>query len=227
MAIRYYVVENPFQEGSYTPRVYAWGTITTSQIAERIVLETGLSRTDVYAVLNAISDHILRSLLEGYNVAIDGIGNFSLSLGEKLTSPEDEVSKAVRIRINLRPAGKLRQGLKRKATFERIVKAEHAPVITRMRDVASGQENRYTPGSIGEVMGLALRLNPDRADEGLFFIAADGVERRAEVYAQASRQRIVFLIPAGLSGEQRIEVRTRYNSARLRSGSYRHPLLPA
>ncbi len=227
MVIRYQVVENPFREGEYIPRVISLDTVELPQIIGDIVRETGLSETDVRAVLNAISDHTLRSLLDGHNVTIEGIGTFSVSLSEKLTSPESEVSEAVEIRVNLRPDAEIVNGLKREATFERVVRAELVPVITLMRDVATDQENRYTAGNIGELLGDNLAFDPAQTDEGLFFIAADGTETRVSTYAQHSNRRIIFLIPAGLSGEQRIVVRTRYDTSRLRSGAYRVPVQPA
>ncbi len=227
MTIFYQILENPLREGEYFPRVVPQGTVPLSTAMEAIVRETGVSDVDVAAVLHALSKQVRLALLDGRNITIDGLGTFSLSLSEKLTSADAEVSEAVEVRVNLRPDPELVEAIRREATFERVVKPERAPIITSFRDVATGQENRYTAGNIGEIVGEDLSFNPAAADEGVFFVAADGTEVRAPTYAQVGTRKLVFLIPAGLNGEQTVEVRTRYSTDRLRSTRYRTAILPA
>ncbi len=228
MTIRYQVVENPLREGEYFPRVVVESTATLENVIQTIVRETGVSETDVRAVLNAISSNARLILLDGRNIAIDGIGTFFISLSEKLPTANSEVSENVELRLNLRPDPKLVEEVRREAAFERVVRPERAPVITGFHDVATKQNDKYTAGNIGEIIGDNLNFDTTNADEGIFFIAtADDTETHVTTYAQAGKRKVVFLTPPGLSGEQYLEVRTRYNTPRMRVTRYRNKLQPA
>ncbi len=227
MTIQYQVVENSLREGEYFPRVVAGPTVPLDDTIKAIVRETGVSETDVKAVLNALQQRIVLALLDGRQILIDGLGLFSVSLSEKLPSADAEVSDAVEVRVNVRPDAGLLAAVRKEARFERVVRKERIPTITGFHDVATGESDRYTAGNIGELVGDDLQFDPGAADEGIFFIAADESEVRAATYAQVGRRKVLFLVPPGLSGEQQVEVRTRYGTQRMRVSRYRNPVLPA
>jgi hypothetical protein len=201
-------------------------TVQMPQTIEAIVRETGLSDTDVKAVVNALSQQTILALLNGNNIAIEGLGTFSLSLSEKLDSVEGTVSDAVEVRVNVRADAAILDQVRKDAQFEKVVKPPRAPIITGFQDVATGQGNQYTAGSIVTLSGEDLKFNTESADEGVFFIAADGTEVRATVYSRTGETKIDCLAPAGLTGAQTVELRTTYTSERLRSGTYSSSVTP-
>jgi nucleoid DNA-binding protein len=196
MTIQYEVTENPLQEGTYFPRVVPGDTVPMPRTLKAIVRETGVSRTDVKAVLDATAQRVQLALLEGNAIALEGLGIFSLSMSETLDRVEDKISDEMDLRVNVR-------------------------VDADLIDVATGQENAYTAGSIAHITGEDLTFDAGAADEGVFFVADDETETRATVYSDVGSTRVAFLVPADLSGEQSVEIRTRYGTQRLRSGGYR------
>jgi len=72
------------------------------------------------------------------------------------------------------------------------------PVPETYHDVASGTSNAtLTPNSVGRVTGRNLKLDPADPQQGVFFIGADGAERRAittcgfALWFRAARTRFV------------------------------------
>jgi hypothetical protein len=82
-----------------------------------------------------------------------------------------------------------------------------------------------TPGGLGKVTGRRLAFDPDDPQQGLFLVAADKSETRADAYGDIAPRKLVFLVPAGLaSGTYILEVRALFNNTDLRSGKLQQPL---
>ncbi len=88
MPIRYRVQPSNFTEGKYQAYPVPLGVIETARVIADIVQETGLSSTDVYAVLDALSRHTARWLATGYRVRLEGLGTFSVSMRGTLPTPD-------------------------------------------------------------------------------------------------------------------------------------------
>jgi predicted histone-like DNA-binding protein len=222
--IRYQVLANPLRDGEYFPWVMVDQTVQMSQTIESIVRETGLSDTDVKAVANALSQQTILALLNGNNIAIEGLGTFSLSLSEKLDSVEAAVSDAVEVHVNAHADVAILDRVSKDAQFKKVVKPPHVPIITGFQDVATRRIDQYIAGSIVTLSGEDLKFNTESTDEGVFFIAEDGSEVRVTVYSRAGETKIDCLAPIGLAGVQTVELRTTYISERLRSGTYNNPV---
>ncbi len=54
------------------------GTVTRADLAEALYKEIGLSRTESAALVEAVIDQIINSLISGENVKLAGFGTFSL-----------------------------------------------------------------------------------------------------------------------------------------------------
>lgn len=54
------------------------GTVTRADLAEALYREIGLSRTESAALVEAVIDQIIDSLIHGNNVKLAGFGTFSL-----------------------------------------------------------------------------------------------------------------------------------------------------
>lgn len=224
--IHYQVLPNPLREGEYFPRVLVGATIQMQQVVAAIVRETGVSETDVKAVTTALSQQVVLALLDGNNIAIEGLATFSLSLSEKLITMEAEVSNAVEVRVNARADATILEQVSKSAHFNKVVKPDRAPILAGFADVATGQPDKYTAGSIGTLSGEDLKFDTTAIDEGVFFVVESVAETRATVYSRTSETKLDFLVPPGLAGTQTVEVRTRYTTNRLRAGTYRNVITP-
>ena len=94
MKINFGVYNNPPVQGSEEPssqlhgRVISKGTFRLTELCENL-RELGVNSAQVKAVLDATSRFISRSLTDGYNVELEGIGTFSLSLRSRLIEEEE------------------------------------------------------------------------------------------------------------------------------------------
>jgi len=192
-----------------------------------IVNETTLSETDVRAVINALTRRVAAHLSDGNMPDLEDLASFSISIGEDLSGADATVSNAVEVRVNAQPAATLINTVRERATLEKVYKATRQPLVTALYDVASGGENVYTAGNIVRLRGDHLKFDPNANDEGVFFVGGNGSATRIPAYAQAGNRELVFLVPATLSGELTVEVRTRYETETLRTGRLLTPVRPA
>lgn len=189
------------------------------RLIANVVAETTLTETDVRAVLNALRRQIIACLLNGQIPELDGVVSFSASLGEDLPGLHANASSAATLRINARTAADLLRQMRSQARLERVYVRKRVPLLTVLFDVASGREQVYTPGNIARLHGDDLKFNPAAADEGIFFVAvSDGSRTQVVTYAQTGAREIIFLVPAGLSGEQTIELHTRFGGETVQVG---------
>jgi len=228
MPIEYEVVENKLQPGTYYPRVVAGDAVGLDHMLPNIVTKTALSATDVRGAISALIEEVTTVLADGRPVRLDGLCRFSMSLSETLTEPDAVVSPAVAVRVNARTDSALQGAVSAAARVSKTVRGLKKPVIVSYVDVASGARDRYAPASIGRISGDNLKLDASDAAQGVFFVAANGSETRAQVYSHIGSTRIDLLTPAGLSGTQGLVIRTRYSAAGgLRAETYAHELTAA
>jgi nucleoid DNA-binding protein len=226
MPIRYEVVANNLKPGSYYPRALPGDRVPLDRMIADIVNETALSETDVRAALNALTRRIAAHLSAGQVPELDDLVSFSVSIGEDLSGADAAVSNAVQIRINAQAAARLLNTVRERATLEKVYRAGRQPLVTALYDVASGGENVYTAGNIVRLRGDDLKFDPNATDEGVFFVG-NGSTTRIATYAQAGSREIIFLVPPTVSGEQTVEVRTRYGTETLRAGRMPTTVRPA
>lgn len=65
------------------PRVVPYGTIHTNDLIKEAEGRSGISGADIKRALQVIADMMAFRLDEGYNVELDGIGFFSVSLASR------------------------------------------------------------------------------------------------------------------------------------------------
>lgn len=99
MKIKFGVYPNPPAPGSEETtiqlhgRVISKGTFRLSDLCDDL-LELGVNSAQIKAVLDATGRFIRRSLTDGYNVELDGIGTFSLSLrSQQIVKEKVEVAE--------------------------------------------------------------------------------------------------------------------------------------
>lgn len=141
MKIRFGVYKNPPAQGSEEPssqlhgRVISKGTFRLSELCDNL-RDLGVNSAQVKAVLDATGKFIRQSLTDGYNVELDGIGTFSLSLrsqpiaeekkeGTEKAIEEQGVTRLTVDRINFKSNRRLLEQINRK--MELINISDHLP----------------------------------------------------------------------------------------------------
>jgi predicted histone-like DNA-binding protein len=92
MAINYILKANNSHlcNGKYFPKVVGRSNITTNKLANMIEAQCSATKSDVVAVLSALTDIMQNELQNGNKVLLDGIGYFWLTI--KATGAETEES---------------------------------------------------------------------------------------------------------------------------------------
>lgn len=132
MAIRYAVTKctNPNGiEGTtyYAPRVVKVDDYDMKELVDDINNATGMSDIDVRAVLAALNKQIVKGLLSGRTIVLEGVGRISVGMKTRCFSADtmaaSDFSPAAFIRgvhINFRPNPEILAELRMKKTFRRI-----------------------------------------------------------------------------------------------------------
>ena len=103
------------------------GELTMEKLARRINNSTTVTRSDCYAVLKSMKDHIIEALTEGQVVVLDDLGRFQVSLqgkcypAEVLTDKEFSPSSMIKgHRIVFRPDVELKKAVAMDFKLQRI-----------------------------------------------------------------------------------------------------------
>lgn len=109
MCARYRLVRNPNPTGekkkqALHPRVVPYGTVRINELMQSVEDRSGLSAADIKGALQIIADVMAERLEEGYNVELEGIGFFSLSLSSRPVMDKSEIrSESIHFRnVNFR-----------------------------------------------------------------------------------------------------------------------------
>lgn len=217
MSIPFTWTQNQLKLGTFYARVIPTSTDRSEDIISRIAERTLIAHEDCNAVLDGLDAEILKSLRAGRAVILDDFLGFNVSIEladpDAATSPKEKLDKDdYTLRLNVTPKPAWVRGLE---TAE-IVKTETSEARPSLLEVLAwgvDAPGSYAPGLPIEITGNDLTLPEDflsDATQGVFLIASDGTEYRAEVYRSATNRRIACVAPAGVSGTVDIEVRTRY-----------------
>ena len=119
MCARYKLAKNPDPTGnnskqSLHPRVVPYGTVRIKELMRDIESRSGLSSADIKGALQVIADVMAEQLDRGYNVELEGIGFFSVSLTARPVADQKEIrSESIHFRnVNFRCSKYLKSKLK-------------------------------------------------------------------------------------------------------------------
>ncbi|MEN9575820.1 MAG: hypothetical protein RL514_3675 [Verrucomicrobiota bacterium] len=102
-----------------------------------------------------------------------------------------------------------------------------APQIDRVIDNRTGDTDKYTASDVLEVDGEHFEIDPTDTAQGVFLTpVASGSAVRITRYLSVTPTRIEVLLPAGLTGQQRLMVVCKYDTSPLRSSTYTSALSP-
>lgn len=119
MGARYTLVRNPNPEGddkkqALHARVVPYGTVGIDQLMENAQGRSTFTAADIRGALQIIADLMAERLEEGYNVELEGIGFFSVSLSSRPVMEKKEIrSESIHFKnVNFRCGKYLRDKLK-------------------------------------------------------------------------------------------------------------------
>jgi len=167
MGANYKLVRNPDPTGTnkkkpFHARISPTDTVSIIELMEHAREFSTLSTADVKGALQLISDLLSTYLSNGYNVELDGIGYFSVSLNSRPVLEKNEIrSESVRFKnVNFRCHANLRRDLKgmtvtrlpeeKRESFSKEVREERLweylkrkPLITTRTYMSINQCNKY------------------------------------------------------------------------------------
>ena len=134
MAVRIKVVKSPNPGGEkgrnyYRARVIKQDDYTPEQMAEDINDSTSMSQSDVKGVLSALSKQMLKALLAGRAVVLEGIGRLKVGIDSRIITEEEVNTKGFNpidhingLHINFIPEKKVKKQLCDKRNLKRMKK---------------------------------------------------------------------------------------------------------
>ena len=233
MPIRYYLRPNPLpgRESQFISQVVSVDTVDEAGLIDRMAADgTGLDRTQLELAMKALTNTVAELLSDGHRVNVAGLAHFFPVMTGKFKGADDEFDKKRHV---LGVAAAVGQGLvdkvRAKAKLEKQSPADLTPTPTYYKESGDrAVSGKIIPGNIGTIHGRRLAFDPKVADEGIFFVSAEGPRRevRAGVYAVVQPAEIVFQVPAAIGkGRWALEVRARIRGGKqLRKGRLSSPL---
>ena len=155
---------------------------------------------------------------ESVNTSIMRVTGSIPGVFNELTDRFDEARHYVRLNMNPGPRVKRAAG---NIEVEKIEADRPEPALKLFEDIASNTTNEtLTPGGVAKITGSLLKVDPEAADQGLFFIASDGTATRSDTYIRNKPANLIAMVPDNLpSGEYSVEVRAlMHNTDNVRAG---------
>ena len=213
MPIDYELVQNKITDPpSFTPIVRHKGTVKLEQLMADIADASTLSPADIQATVTALIERIQVELERGNLVNIDGLASFSLSIKAQTAGPQDDLPANARICVNVKASRALAKAVAESSAANRVDARNQAPILLDVH-AGTGSLSALASKDVIRISGSQLHFNVDRLDEGVYLAPVDdGPAVRVETYIVHTRNRIVFVVPIGISGvehQYRLEVRSR------------------
>jgi hypothetical protein len=99
-----------------------------------------------------------------------------------------------------------------KVKMNKVQTPNIGPLITAVRDSLSGlTDGTLSAGGVLDISGSRLKVYPELADDGVYFIAADDTEYKAITLVENKFLRLIVMLPALPSGSYTLEVRTHFS----------------
>jgi len=210
MAIKYIVVPSPFAEGKFFARTLPGLPYTLDEAITAAIQETALTESEVQGVVTTLVRLRDEALAAGRKVDFGALGRYSLRVRASLDSPNDPLPPDYELVLAADVPRQTVTDLKSRVSVEREEVSAYQPVIHSFYDAASKQEGTvYTAGAPARISGAFLAFDGEDDEQGVFFVAADDTAVRATVYLTTGNKEVECSIPAGLTGPQSVEVRTR------------------
>ena len=198
--------------GAHLAQVQPTYTADLDDIVERIVGHgTTVARSDLYSALEDFFTAVEEMLQAGIFVRTP-LACFRVSLTGRFDGTEDSFDKARHeVLPRIIPASRLRKALRDHSEVVKQRRIPRRPYADKFVDVNTGVvDSVVTPGGGARLLGAVLKFDPADPAQGVFFIAADNSETRAEVVIRNMPGELSLLNPALPAGEYRLQVRAAF-----------------
>ncbi len=214
MSIRYYPTQNPLRPGTWRAVLLSGGRASLDAFLDHCATASTVGRADALATIEMMARWIEVHAADGREVDFGPLGHTRLGLGGEFAAEEAAIRPDQwRLTIGWEVAPRLQRRVAqvaRNAGLQRRPPPHRGPNLVQVVDLMTGRRDGYSPGGLLELTGARLKLDPARGDEGIFFCpAAGGAEARADRYVEVFPKRILAVVPAALTGPQRLIVRAR------------------
>lgn len=224
MPIPYFVYKTPLDnEPRYLGRILLKGTCDRPAVVNRMLgMGSSLTRTDINAVLELLTEAVAHLCLEGYRVDLQDLVKITPTLGGLFDRPGDTFQPGRNsVHLTAQVSKALNQRFSRKAAVTKVVANEVCPVIVQVVDSeAEPGHLELTLGHIVSVVGNRLKFDPGRSGEALRLVNArdpmDFVEVRS--FHKITRLQVVFRLPEVGFTEGYLELASHLGSQTLRVG---------
>lgn len=229
MTIQYALYKNKLataKNKTFTAKVKSYRSITEDALLDELADRgTTLTKTDIKAVLELLSESIERNLSRGNTINLP-FANFIPVIKGTFNDPNDQFRDSRhKISFSVSLGNRLRKLPKRGLRVKKIRPLTPRPVIEECVDLTTNTvDTRITPGGLAKLSGFSLKLDNNDEKQGIFLRIKGKKKIRITQYGQIRARDILFLIPEGLKkGNYSLEVYARFGSI-LRYGIFKKEL---
>jgi len=211
MKIKYYLIDNQMTEdpNDYRAQVAGYETVSEDEIFDYITRKgSAITTAEVMANYREIIEAHEHFLKQGYGINTEFIKVRPAIQG--VFKDKEDVFDPARHQIKFRvKLGKYYNEAAQNVKTEKVSPVNNAPLPEELIDIKSGTVNEIlTPDEPATLKGQRMKFDPEDADQGIFFIAADDTETRVTKIISEKTSEIIFMVPAGLAaGNYTLEVR--------------------
>lgn len=222
MPIQYSLRSNPLTAADdYVANVTSSRTADLDAVIDRMVSQgSSITRADILSVFENFEAALEGLLSEGANVILP-FANFSSSIKGIFDGPGDNFDPTRhQVVPNLQAGVKLRHAYRQNMAVQKQEPTVVLPSLLEYLDINTGERNTViTKGGMAQVTGHRLKFDRTDALQGIFLIDEQNNPIAITIIGENKPSRLMFMMPPDLpSGEYTLEVRTKINSDRLRSG---------
>ena len=214
MGIRYFLQDNPIKAGSQRAVLLRGEKATFEAFLDHCAEASTVGRADALAVVEMMRGWIEHHAADGREVDFGPLGQTRLGIAGVFAEREesirpDEWTLTISWQLAQRLKRRIDQAAK-KTGLERRPQPNWGPNVVQVTDLLTRRRDVYSPGNLLEMYGSGLNFDATQPDEGVFFRPeSGGVEVRCDNYMEVFPKTIRAIVPAILTGQQRVIVRRR------------------
>jgi hypothetical protein len=177
-----------------------------------LMLQRGtlMTKTDALAVLNNIEETAAYIIKNGgmLNLPLFHTG-FSISgVFDGATDVFDPTRHRLHVNIS---KGRLLREVEEEVKVTKVNTASPQPQILEVKDSVTGSiDQLLTSGGVVEITGVHIKITGKDPACGLYFVAEDDTETKAETFVQNLPSTLIAIVPALEAGNYRVKVVTQY-----------------
>ncbi len=214
MSIRYYLTGNPLKPEAQRAVLLTGDRASFDAFLDHCEAASTVGRADALAVVHMMAAWVEQHAGDAREVDFGPLGQTRLGMAGSFDPDAASVRPDEwRLTIGWRVAPRLQRRVDqaaKKAGLDRRPQPNRNPNVVQVTDGMTHTRDAYTPGGLLELLGWRLKFDASQPDEGVFFRPEPGgAEVRADNYLDVFPKKILAVVPAALTGPQRLLIRRR------------------